>query len=49
MLENIGIAGFIMSVVFAVLFGIYLCVRLFSLITAKLESVLKKEEPDTKI
>ena len=46
MLEVVGIAGFMMCVVFAVLFGIYLCVRLFSYITTGIESKLKKENLD---
>lgn len=42
MVETIGIAGFIMAVVFAVLLGIYLCMKIFSFITIKIEDKLKK-------
>lgn len=44
MLESVGIAIFIMCVVFAVLFGIYICVRLFSMVTMKIEEGLRGEE-----
>jgi len=47
MLESLGVAVFMMCVVFAILFGIYLCVRLFSYITAKIESNLEKDNLDT--
>ena len=43
-LESVGIAMFMMCVVFAVLFGIYLCVRLFSAITMKIEENIGSEE-----
>jgi len=42
MLESIGIAGFMMCVVFAVLLGIYLCMKIFSFITAKIEDKINK-------
>ena len=38
--ETIGIAIFMMCVVFAVLIGIYFCVRIFSAITMKIENKL---------
>ena len=43
-LESVGVAGFIMCVVFVVLFGIYLCVRLFSSITMKIEAKLNSND-----
>lgn len=42
--ESLGVAIFIMCVVFVVLFGIYLCVKLFSLITMKIEKNLKSSD-----
>lgn len=47
MLESLGIGLFIMCVVFVVLLGIYLCVRIFSAITMKIESNLKDNESKT--
>ena len=47
MLETIGIALFIMCVVFAVLIGIYFCVRIFSFITMKIEDNLGNDETKT--
>ena len=36
-LESVGVGIFMMCVVFAVLIGIYFCVRIFSAITMKIE------------
>ena len=47
MLESVGIGVFMMCVVFAVLFGIYLCVRLFSKVTMKIEESLKGKDSKT--
>jgi len=44
MLENIGIAIFIICVVFAVLMCIYFCVRLFSWLTMKIEGTANNEK-----
>ena len=41
-MESIGVAIFMMCVVFSVLLGIYLCVKLFTAITAKIESTIDK-------
>ena len=46
MLESVGIAVFIMCVVFTVLIGIYFCVRLFSLITMKIEGKANGKDTD---
>ena len=48
MLATIGTAGFMMCVVFAVLLGIYLCVKGFSFITMKIEDKIKETDVETK-
>ena len=40
LIESIGIAGFIMLVVFTGLFCLWVCIRLFSLLVGKLENRL---------
>ena len=47
MLESVGIGIFMMCVVFAVLTGIYFCVRIFSAITMKVEDNFKSNDSQT--
>ena len=41
--ESLYVALFMLAIVFVALFGLYLCVRLFSLLVMKLESTKKKQ------
>jgi len=43
MLESIGVALFMMVIVFVVLLGIYVCMKLFLAIASKVESMMSKK------
>jgi len=47
--ESIYVAFFLMVIVFMALLGLYLCVRLFSLVMMKMEDIEKKAASDDNV
>jgi len=46
-LESVGVGGFMMAIVFTILLGIYVSVRIFSWITMKIEGQMNSENSQT--
>ena len=47
-LESIFVAGFMMAVVFFVLFSLYGCIRIFSFVVQKMEALVLKKKSVSK-